>query len=406
MANIVEVLPQSGIVGSAPSASNYSEGGSNSWAYGHSLRSRPSLPTLHARFSGLDYGDQYESPTVDYSYASSTIPRHDSLASSYSALENYRSWSTTTGPMSAPATTASFYDQSGYNFGSLSAPSHSTGPSGRLPSVTIDSSSSLNMGSLQSSLPLQAAQERRLPVPYTIQYPTPTYPPTLPSIPDMRPLGSIGETRAPIYGIHSRNAMQWSMDTTAGSTRTASYPSLPPVQTTQQSSEPVLGYQFSHAADTSLPGATAPIPTVSEGYTTTNPPTTLMPPPSYRHTSSSSSLPSLASSFEDPAATPMPASREQATASLYSFSSFARDPAAESTSTNESGDEQASSSGGSSSTISVIGGEASRHAYTPEHRGRGTGGGVPRHTSSHELLKRAATVGQRMSVSRLNGGGY
>ncbi|EME46521.1 hypothetical protein DOTSEDRAFT_70506, partial [Dothistroma septosporum NZE10] len=67
---------------------------------------RPSLPMLQTRTAYPEYDPYNTSPLDDYTYASSTIPRHQSFSSTYSA-ENFRPW--TSASVSAPATTASMY---------------------------------------------------------------------------------------------------------------------------------------------------------------------------------------------------------------------------------------------------------------------------------------------------------
>jgi hypothetical protein len=300
MAGVVEPYPPSSSVGTAPAGGVYGmdTASSATWpqASSHHLHARPSLPTLHTRSSWMDNSyDTYENSPVDgYTYGTSFLPRQDSFASSFGGIENYRSWSTTA-PMSAPVTASYNYDQQPtYSFGSLSAP-FTAGPSTRLPSVSAEAFSPLNMASLQTSLPIQTAQERRLPVPYTIQYPTPH---SASQIPQVRPLGSYSEPRLPTHGIHSRTAMPWSQDSVAGSTRTSSasnylpmggLPAVQQMQPIQQPNvapitEPAFGYQFGH---TNGPQTTSASPDVSpttisapaEDYTSSVLDNSGMPPP-------------------------------------------------------------------------------------------------------------------------------
>ncbi|KAK4951015.1 hypothetical protein LTR10_011008 [Elasticomyces elasticus] len=347
----VEAYPPASSAGSISAGGAYgSEVASTpGWHQGHYLHSRPSLPTLHTRSSWMDNYDGYENSPVDAYTYTSAFPRQDSYASSYGSLENYRSWSTV-GPQSAPIS-ASFYEQQPtYSFGTMQTPAYTAAPSNRLPSVTGDMRSPLNMGSLHSSLPIQTAQERRLPVPYTIRYPTTTYP--TPHIPPVRPLGSYSEPRAPTHGIHSRTAMPWSDSIpTRTTTATASnyhasscgpvgcppssyrqYDGLryeQPVQRQQvpaPTPEPVLGYQFNNAANhtqkTSSPNIS---PTSGLGLTESFSSTTsnhngtisgsMAPPPStFRYTS----VMPAASAVEDQPSTSI--SCEATAPSLYSFS--------------------------------------------------------------------------------------
>jgi hypothetical protein len=321
----------------------------------YSSMHRPSLPTLHTRSSYManEYDQQYDNSPIDaYTYASSTIPRQDSYSSSLGSQDSYRSFSAA--PLSAPPT-APFYEQSqgAYSFGNLHGPAP-----GRLPSVTSDTMSSLNnLDSLHSSLPMNPpAERRRLPAPYTISYPQPTW--SSQPQPDLRPFDT-PNFRPHINGIHSRNAMGWSPDsvlprnssisqqtqtnhpqhqqpqhpsTQPGTFSSVSGPSEPPT------APPSFGYQFQHSAsyspDTNSPisapdGFPNPTPSTSSNASTTAvqlpPALSMAPPPRLRYTSSSStSLPALA----DFAAVAAPSSlssssarHHEAAASLYSFSS-------------------------------------------------------------------------------------
>ena len=298
-------------------------------------RSRPSLPTLHTHSTyPTDYSAHYDASPIDaYTYSNSTVPRHDSFASTY-GLENYRSWSTSSGPMSAPATTTTYYDpSSGYSFGSMQAPSiPGQQHIGRLPSVTADSISALNMGHLHSSLPAQTVQERRLPIP-ALQYPQTPF--TAAEIPEIRPLGSYTEPRVHITGIHSRNAMPWSGGTSSSSSRRSSIaPMAPPsgmphsrIQTTTAVSEPVLSYQWSLAGPTASSSSPEISPTSgtapSDGFVSTSTPSTtsVLPPSSLRYLGSNNCTFPPATSYERPCSL-----RGTAATSLYSFSTDAPSP--------------------------------------------------------------------------------
>ncbi|KAK3710735.1 hypothetical protein LTR37_010154 [Vermiconidia calcicola] len=311
---------------------------------GYPLQSRQSLPTLHTRSAmPNEYEAQYESSpleTYNYSLPGPTMPRQDSFSSSY-GLENYRSWPTTTGPMYAAPTTAYYEPQSVYTFGSIGAPSVPLGQqqTGRLPSVTADSFSALNMGHLNSSLPAQTVQERRLPIPapHTLQqYPQTQY--SAAEVPEIRPLGSHMEPRVHINGIHSRNALPWSLDTTSSASRNGSIASYAPPngmpngssQATTAVSEPAFGYQFNQLA----PAATSSSPEVSptsgpalsesfqsnSGSSTTS----MLPPSNARYTSSS--MHGLPSVTTDDRPTSSRGATAAPAASLYSFSTESSDP--------------------------------------------------------------------------------
>lgn len=311
---------------------------------GYPLQSRPSLPTLHTRSAMPNECEtQYESSpleTYGYSLPGPTMPRQDSFSSSY-GLENYRSWPTTTGQMYAPATTAYYEPQQVYTFGSIGAPSvpQSQQQTGRLPSVTADSFSALNMGHLNSSLPAQTVQERRLPIPapHTLQqYPQTQY--SAAEVPEIRPLGSYTEPRVHINGIHSRNALPWSLDTTSSASRNGSIVSYAPPngmpngssQATTVISEPAFGYQFNQsapAASSSSPDVSPTSgPALSESFQSNSgsSTTSMLPPSNVRYTSSSMhGLPSVTTDDR-------PNSSRGATAataaSLYSFSTESSDP--------------------------------------------------------------------------------
>ncbi|KAK4543897.1 hypothetical protein LTR36_004671 [Oleoguttula mirabilis] len=369
----------------------------------HHPQTRTSLPTLHTRSSFIDGYDQYENSPVDsYTYASATIPRQDSFASSYGSgsVENYRSWSTSSAPMSAPVTTGYYEQQPAYSFGNLQAPSFPQPSNNRLPSVTADSFSSLNMGSLHSSLPIQTAQERTLPAPYTVHYSQTSYPTAeqLP-VPEIRPLGSFNEPRVHINGIHSRTAMPWSSeDSSTGSRTMSAGNSMAPITgipgpSTQRLhhphvptpvSEPVLGYQFlptSGSPDISPASGPAPESFSSTASSTSS--TVSMPPPSanFRY---AQALPAL--NTDDRPMTSSSSSREGMAASLYSFST-------------DTGERPVTSGSDHASSSTVSGG----HNYVPLRQPQ------PQHAASVEALRRQSSFDQqraatahRMSVSNLN----
>ncbi|KAK3110012.1 hypothetical protein LTR53_016143 [Teratosphaeriaceae sp. CCFEE 6253] len=403
----VEAYPQASSAGGIAATGGYSAdaGSANGCSQGHYLQSRPSLPTLHTHSSWVDSYDGYEnSPADAYTYASASIPRQDSFAS----VENYRSWSTSA-PLSAPVT-GSYYNepQAAYSFGSLQAPSYTTAASARLPSVTTDS---FSLGSLHASLPAQTAHERRLPVPYTIQYPTTAFPPPHPTsqIPQVKPLNtSYNEPRAPRHGIYSQTAMPWSLDSMPSSTRTASsassYAPMPPHAQPPQthrhasaapSAPAVLGYEF--PPRTSSPEIS---PTSGPIYSETFPGTAcgsnslgIMAPPTFsRHPSA---IPNLQPGAAREPVTTSSASHDAAatTASLYSFSTdnIAELPAAS--------DGSVSASIGTPSAVGSSG-----QTYLPPLRPAQSqhheiDGGVRRQASFDQ--QRVATA-HRMSVSNLS----
>ncbi|KAK5121181.1 hypothetical protein LTR85_005665 [Meristemomyces frigidus] len=407
----VEAYPQASSANGSSQTGGYATDNpaAPTWLGGHHQpQSRPSLPTLHTRSSFLDGYDQYEnSPMDSYTYASATIPRQDSFASTYGSVENYRSWSTMGAPISAPVSTSYYEQQPAYSFGNLQAPSFPQSSNNRLPSVTADSFSALNMGSLHSSLPVQTAQERRLPAPYTVHYPQTPYQNTE-QLPEIRPLGSFSEPRVHIDGIHSHTAMPWSSEGSSTGARTMSAgnsmapitgipgPAMPQQQhhhhNNQQHAatpvaEPVLGYQFSV---NNLPTSGSPEVSPTSGpslesfsSTASSSSTASMPPPSanFRY---AQALPAV--NTDDRTITSSSSSREGMAASLYSFST-------------DNG-ERPATSGSDQATSSTV---ASGHSYVPLRQPQ------PQHATSVEALRRQTSFDQqraatahRMSVSNLN----
>jgi hypothetical protein len=355
MAGAVEPFHPSTTSGSAPNNNVHAMDtvSGATWAQPPSyyLHTRQSLPTLYTRSSWMDNNfNTYENSPIDaYTYASSSIPHQDTFVSSGRSVEKYRSWSTTT-PMLAPVTASFSSEQTpSYSFGRLSVP-FSPRSTTRLPSVTAEAFSPLNMTSMQTSLPTGTAQERRLPVPYTIQYP-PSH--SASQIPEVRPLGSYSEPRLPTHGIHSRTAMPWSADIAEDSTCTAppastytAFRGLPTVQTLQPHQQqqqqqrpsiapiiqPAFGYHFSHASNipttTSSPDpiSSTTVAAASQSYTdmmlpTTATTTTTPPTDQLRCTSTPSyqSLLSITTTDRYPSPSLPPPSRE-GTQSLYTFS--------------------------------------------------------------------------------------
>ena len=268
----------------------------------YTLNHRQSLPILQTRAAHPEGYESYSASPIDgHPYSSYGLPRNDSMSSSYDI--GFRSWSNAA--MMPPAPTANAYDQSpGYTFGSISSPSfptyqvpqqqqHPSQQEGtRLPSVTSDTFSSLNMGHLYTSLPTQTVQNRRLPIPNTTSScDVPPYPG--PDLPEIRPLA---EPRTRMNSTHSRIRAPWSSDggypsSRNGSTASLAPPnrmSLQPIQSTSMVQEPVVGYHY-NAAEAQMTTAQSPStsPTVagpsssSVTYTGGLPYTTAMTPVSY-----------------------------------------------------------------------------------------------------------------------------
>lgn len=329
----VEVYPQVTSISGPAQTASYSVDNGYGGGGAYQPHTRASLPTLHTRGGyQAEYDPHFDSSPVDaYTYSTSSFPRQDSFASSY-GIENYRSWSTTA-PMSAPLTTSYYESQPTYSFGSLQAPAYPHTQATRVPSVTAEGISTLNMGHLNSALPAQTFNERRLPIPapYTLQMSPGPY--SNAEVPQIHPLTSYNtKPRVHINGIHSRSAMPWSRDVAAsGGSRNGSIMSLVPsmnmTQSTSQStstavSEPVLGYQFGLAAPvtaTNSPEEVSPTcgPSISEGFASTTT-SSMQPPMRY----SSSTMPPILSDDH----TTGSSSRGLApVASLYSFSTDTSD---------------------------------------------------------------------------------
>ena len=351
---------------------------------------RSSLPTLQTRtpFAGA-YDSQYEgSPTDAYTYTSAGFPRQDSFTGSYSSQDGSRSYNTG-GSLSAPVPT-SFYEPytNAYSFGNLQAPTYARTLSGRLPSVTADGLTSLNMGSLHSSLPIQTAQERRLPAPtppYTISYPQRPYP--VPTLPEIRPLDNSGGFRPHINGIYSPDAMPWSAGVESRNNSHANASSAVQSATAAPMTEPVLGYQFpiqqSEATAYSPNVSPTSGPALSESFaSTSSSSTSSMPPPGGNRYGSVSGAPLLSFSTED-----RPTSSGGTAASLYSFST-------------EAASRSTSSADGTGAELTPV---ASVNTYPNLRQPQ------PQHAASIDSLRRQSSfdqqraVSQRMSVSSLNG---
>ena len=354
----------------------------------YSTQHRPSLPVLQSRtIWPTDYESQCESSPVDtYTYGSGSAPRHDSIASSYG----------TSAPL--PASVSSpFYETPSYSFGTLQSPASNYTGSGRSPSVSGDSMSILNMGSLHSSLPTHAPLERRLPPvvpPYSITYPRQPY---AHAFPEPRPIDPATATFRPyINGVHSR---AWSAESNtsrsnAPGMHAPGYASTPSSQhqitgsspaTTGSVADPILGYQFQVPLGGYSPDSSPTIvPTLGEPFPSMA--AAAMPPPTHpsnaRYTASSTSLPAISASFDDPRPSSSHLHEIHAPAplaSLYSYSTETCDrSSSEATARDHSHREGASPSGDSSESDST-------------HNGRQQS----RHSSSHDGLSRQSDYDRR-----------
>ncbi|KAK4503617.1 hypothetical protein PRZ48_004532 [Zasmidium cellare] len=392
----IDIMPtSSGVAAGTPTTATYGTDVTTS-AYDTSLyqtHHRPSLPMLQTRSAYPEYDSYNASPADDYTYASSTIQRQQAFPSGYGA-ESFRPW--TSGSISAPVTSGSMYYEPGsaFSFGNLQVPSM---PTGRLPSVTAEAFSPLNMGSLHSSLPTQTVQERRLPMPYTQSYAQPTY--TAAEVPQIRPLGSVSDGRMVVNGIHSRNSMPWSIDSAAltPSSRHGSMSGAPAVQSQHglpiptssgsMNESTVLGYQFS-TSSTSPEISPTSGPTLSESFSSTSTSSTgsIMPPPAHVRYSSH-----YGHRYHNTAESPRPSSARATAASLYSFSA-----GVDTTDRSNTSDRHGSTD---DSVLSAT----PQHNYMPPLRHP-----QPQHTASLDELRRRsshderAATAHRMSVSNLN----
>ena len=285
----------------------------------------------------------------------------------------------------------------------MSFPQSSTG---RLPSLTGDSFSTLNMGHLNSSLPTPTAQERRLPTPFMPQYmPTPY---STSELPEIRPLGSFSEPRAHIHGIHSRNALPWSQDSgvSYGASRSGSLanlgglpggrvPTPSELQTTAAVSEPVLGYPFATTSNNSPDVSPASGSSLTESFQSTSGSSTasMLPPSGGRYsTGQTPTLPPLTmNEYPEPSRT-----HHAAAASLYTFSHDSPDRYA--TALNRTSGDNSTHLTGSSSSYVASPPSPPRQPQTQHPASID----ALRRQSSFEQQQRAATA-HRMSFSNLNG---
>jgi hypothetical protein len=379
---------------------------------------RPSLPVLQSRTAWpTDYDAQYDSSPVDtYTYGSGSAPRHDSIASSYGSPDAYRPSYASSAPLPAPVSSPFYEQQGSYSFGTLQSPVPGYTGSGRSPSVTSDSMSILNMGSLHSSLPSHAPLERRLPPvvpPYSITYPQRQ--PYAHAFPEPRPIDPATKGFRPyINGIHSRDALRWPTDSNTSrnnapgmhapgyaSTSSSQHQITGTVTTTGSVADPILGYQFQ-----APPGSYSPdsspiiVPTLGEPFPSMA--AAAMPPPTHpsgaRYTASNTSLPAILASFDDarPSSSRLPEIHAPAPlASLYSYSTETCDrSSSEATARDHSHREGASPSGDSSESESV-------HDDRPQNRHSSSHDGL-RRQSEYEHQRTSGGPGHRMSMKSLN----
>lgn len=226
----------------------------------HSLNHCQSLPTLQTRSTAPDGYDSYTASAIDgYGNSSYSLPRTDSLYGNYDS--GFRTWSNAS--LLSPASATAAYDRSPvYSSGSMSTPSFPAIPqqqqqqqqNGRLPSVTSESFSALNMGHLHTSLPTQTVQNRRLPIPQlTPSYEQPPF--SGPDIPGIRPLA---EPKTRLSSFHSRIGAPWPGDVVYSDYRNGSlFNSVPqsgtalqPIHTNSMPQAPTVSYHYNNMSET------------------------------------------------------------------------------------------------------------------------------------------------------------
>jgi hypothetical protein len=384
---------------------------------------RPSLPVLHTRTTWPpEFDTQYESSPVDaYTYGSASAPRHDSIGAGYGPSENYRTYGSNA-PLSAPVSSP-HYETGTYSFGTLQSPAPGYISNARLPSVSAEAMSPLDMGSLHSSLPSHTPLERRLPPvvpPYSISYPQrQPYSQSFPQPPAINP--ATANFRPHINGVHSRHAMPWSINSHssrhgAASTQPPTYVSTSPSQhritsslpiTTASMADPVLGYQFQPTPSTYSPESSpSVVSTLGEPFPNTMATAILPPahPPSHRYSSSSASFPAIQAPADDvrPSSSRLPEIHAPAPmTSLYSYSSETSDrSSSDATAREHSGREDGSPSGDANASDPTYHGYAqSRHHAQPQHSASYDG---LRRQSEYDHQRTSAGPGHRMSVRSLN----
>jgi hypothetical protein len=382
---------------------------------------RPSLPVLQTRTTWPpEFDTQYENSPVDaYTYGSASAPRHDSITGgTYGHSETYRTYGTSA-PLSAPISSP-YYETGTYSFGNL----HSSAPAyvgnARLPSVSAESMSSLDMGSLHSSLPTHSPLERRLPpvVPYSISYSQrQQHSQSLPEPPAINP--ATANFRPYINGVHSRHAMPWSVDSHSSRHGTASmqsphYASTSPSQhqlrgglpvTTAPMTDAVLGYQFQPPTSNYSPESSPPVSTPGEAFPSTMA-TAMLPPAhpiSLRYNASSTSLPAIHAHMDGARPSSSRASEIHAStpmASLYSYSSETSDRSISDATACDHIDRDDGSPEPKTSTSDATYTGYSQVRHNPH----------PQHSASHDGLRRQSEYdhqrtggpGHRTSVRSLN----
>jgi len=382
---------------------------------------RPSLPVLQTRTTWPpEFDTQYENSPVDaYTHGSASAPRHDSIAgSTYGASDSYRTFGTSA-PLSAPISSP-YYETGTYSFGNLYSPAPKYAGNARLPSVSAEALSPLDMGSLHSSLPAHTPLERRLPpvVPYSISYPQrQAYSQSFPEPPAINP--ATANFRPYINGVHSRHAMPWSVDLNSSrhgsaSTQSPNFASTSPSQhqmrgslpvTTVPMSDAVLGYQIQHSPNTYSPESSpSVIPTLSEPFPSTVVTAMLPPahPTSLRYNTSSTSLPAIQAPTDDMrSSSSRPSELPTTIASLYSYSSETSDRSSSEATAREHSSRDDGSPGveGSASEASYNGYSQSRHNAQPQHSASHDG---LRRQSEYDHQRTGADPGHRISVRSLN----
>lgn len=383
---------------------------------------RPSLPVLQTRKTWPpEFDTQYENSPVDaYTYGSAPAPRHDSIAGAYGSTENYCTYGTSA-PLSAPL--SSPYNETGtYSFGNLHSPATAYAGGARLPSVSAEAMSPLDMGSLHSSLPSHTPLERRLPPvvpPYSISYPQrQPYSQSFPEPPAINP--ATANFRPYINGVHSRHAMPWTVDAnssrqSAASMQSPSYTRTSPSQhqirgslpATAPMTDAVLGYQFQPPPSTYSPDSSPHIaPTLGEPFPSTVVTAMLPPahPTSMRYNASSTSLPAIQAplDYARPTSSRLPEIHAPAPmASLYSYSSETSDRSGSDTTAREhSGRDYGSPSAEVSSSDPTYNGYLqSRNNTQPQHSASYDG---LRRQSEYDHQRNTAGPAHRMSVRSLN----
>lgn len=420
----LEVIPsETNITGTRPYSIETSPTEMSNGGPPYPPQHRPSLPILQTHTTWpSEYDIQYESSPVDsYTYGSASAPRHDPMGSAYGAPEGYRTYSTSA-PLPAPVSSP-FYESGTYSFGSLQSPVSGYAGGSRLPSVTAETMSALNMGSLHSSLPAHTPLERRLPPvvpPYSISYQQRQ--PYSQGFPEPRPIDpATANFRPHVNGVHSRHAMPWSVESNssrsnASGTHESSYASTSPSQhqitssmpaTTATMADPILGYQFQPPTSTYSPEPSPSVaPTLAEPFPGTTAAAMLPPahPTSLRYAASHASLPAISAPYDEPgpSSSRLPEIHAPApVASLYSYSSETSDRSSSDATVrdNASRDDMSQTGEPSGSDTTYSGYSQSRHTTQPQHSASYDG---LRRQSEYDHRRASAAPGHRASARSLN----